>query len=105
MARRSGDFALAGSAALITLDDAGKCSRARIALFGVAATPVLAEEAEKLLVGQAYAPDLSKDAARNIHGVVDPESDVHVTADYRRSVVEVLTVRAIDDAFRRAGAA
>jgi CO/xanthine dehydrogenase FAD-binding subunit len=56
-------------------------------------------------LGQSYSTDLAKEAARSIHDVVDPESDVHVTAEYRRSVVEVLTVRALDDAFRRAKSA
>ena len=104
VARRAGDYALAGSSAIVTLDAAGKCTRARIALFGVAATPVRAKAAEDVLIGQTYSEDLLKASARNVQSVLDPESDVHVTADYRRSVAEVLTVRALDDAFRRAKA-
>ena len=103
VARRSGDYALAGSSAVITLDDAGVCTRARIALFGVSATPVRATEAEELLVGNAYSATLVKEAALAIHNVVDPESDVHATKEYRRSVVEVLTARAIEDAFKSNG--
>ena len=105
VARRCGDYALAGSSAVITLDGAGQCTRARIALFGVAATPVRAMEAEQMLLGQVYSADLLKEAAQKVQRVVDPESDVHVTADYRRSVAQVLTVRALDDAFKRANAA
>lgn len=44
VARRAGDFALAGSAAVIALDTARKCSHARVVLFGVASTPVRAKE-------------------------------------------------------------
>lgn len=102
VARRSGDYALAGSSAVITLDAADRCTHARIALFGVAATPVRATEAEDLLLGNAYSQALVKEAAQKVQRVLDPESDVHVTADYRRSVAEVLTVRALDDAYRRA---
>lgn len=102
VARRSGDYALAGSAAVIALDAAGKCTHARLALFSVAATPVRAKHAEELLIGQVYSAELLKEAAQKIQDVVDPEGDVHVTADYRRSVAEVLTVRALEDAFRRA---
>lgn len=102
VARRSGDFALVGSSAVITLDGAGKCTRARLALFGAASTPVRAKAAEEVLLGQVHSLDLLKQAARRIQDVIDPESDVHVTADYRRSVAEVLTVRALDDAFKRA---
>lgn len=104
VARRAGDYALAGSAAVVTLDSAGKCTRARIALFGVAATPVRAMAAEDVLIGQTYSEDLVKASAHNVQSVLDPESDVHVTADYRRSVAATLTVRALDDAFRRAKA-
>ena len=101
VARRSGDYALAGSTALVTLDDAGICTRARVALFGVAATPVRATEAEDMLVGNRWSAELARAAAHAIHDVVDPESDIHCTKEYRRSVVEALTGRAIDDAFNR----
>jgi carbon-monoxide dehydrogenase medium subunit len=104
VARRAGDYALAGSAAVITLDANGTCTRARIALFGVSSTPVRARAAEDVLVGQKYSPDLLKAAAHSIQSEIDPEPDVHVTAQYRRDTAEALTVRALDDAFRRAKA-
>lgn len=104
LARREGDFALAGSAAVIGLDASGKCTHARVALFGVAPTPVRAREAEDILIGQSYSTELLKEAAEKVNEVVDPESDVHVTAEYRREVSSVLTLRALEDAFRRAKA-
>jgi aerobic carbon-monoxide dehydrogenase medium subunit len=102
VARRAGDYALAGCAAVITLDAAGKCSRARVALFGVAATPVRARATEDALVGREYSPELLQAAGRDIQSEIAPESDVHVTAAYRRSVAETMTVRSLEDAFRRA---
>ena len=45
IARRAGDFALVGIAALVTLDDAGRVSRARLALCGAGPTPIRAREA------------------------------------------------------------
>jgi carbon-monoxide dehydrogenase medium subunit len=104
VARRLGDYALVGSTAIVSLDEAGKCARARVVLFGVAPTPVRATEAENLLLGHPHSTALVKDAARLVQSVVDPEADVHVTAAYRRSVSEVLTARVLDDAFRRASA-
>lgn len=101
VARRSGDFALAGSAAVITLDR-GTCVRARVVLLGVAPTPVRATGTEQMLLGQRYSPQLIEAAAHEVKDVADPESDVHVTAEYRRDVAEVLTVRALNDAFRMA---
>lgn len=102
VARRSGDYALAGSSALVTLDENGTCTQARIALFGVAPTPVRAVDAEDMLVGEKYSKELIEAVAARIDDVVDPESDVHVTKEYRRTVVKVLTARALDDGFRRA---
>lgn len=102
VARRAGDFALAGSSTVIGLDDAGRCAHARVVLFGVAATPVRAPEAEAVLLGQAGSAELFSAAARMVQNAIDPESDVHVTAQYRRDVAEVLTVRALRDAFDRA---
>jgi carbon-monoxide dehydrogenase medium subunit len=104
VARRSGDYALAGSTALVSLDDAGKCVRARVVLFGVAPTPVRATEAETLLLGQPRSTALIQEAAHLVQTVVDPEADVHVTAAYRRTVSAVLTARVLEDAFRRASA-
>jgi CO/xanthine dehydrogenase FAD-binding subunit len=71
-------------------------------LLGVAPTPVRATGTEELLLGQRYSPQLIDAAARKVHDVADPESDVHVTAEYRRNVAEVLAVRALNDAFRMA---
>jgi carbon-monoxide dehydrogenase medium subunit/2-furoyl-CoA dehydrogenase FAD binding subunit len=102
IARREGDFALAGSAAVIGLDASGKCNHARIALFGVAPTPVRAKVAEEMLIGKNYSADLLKEAAEAVKQVVDPESDVHATEEYRRNASSVLTLRSLEDAFRRA---
>lgn len=102
--RRSGDFAMAGSAAVIGLDQGGKCDYARVVLFGVAATPVRSTACEAILAGQQGSAELYADAAHAVQEVLDPESDVHVTDAYRRQVAEVLTARALRDAFERASA-
>jgi CO/xanthine dehydrogenase FAD-binding subunit len=102
IARREGDFALAGSAAIIGLDGNGICNHASIALFGVAPTPVRARAAEDLLIGQIYSEDRLKKAAEAVKQVVDPESDVHATEEYRTNVSVVLALRSIEDAYRRA---
>src|SRR5437667_247349 len=50
VSRRHGDFALVGVAATVTLDEAGVCTAAAIALTGVGPTPVLARDAARALV-------------------------------------------------------
>src|SRR5439155_22386570 len=61
IARRSGDFALAGVVAAVELDDAGTVQRAGISFLGMAPTPVRARAAEAALVGNApTAPELDE---------------------------------------------
>ena len=103
MARRHGDYALVGVAAVVTLDAPGRCTAARIGLLSVGDGPVLATEAAKLLAGQAPSEDLVRaagDAAATRD--VDPPSDIHASAAYRRQLVAVLTRRALARAFERA---
>ena len=100
--QRAGDFSLAGSAAIMDLDGDGNCSYARVALFGVDATPLRAGEVENALLGNQCSPELIKEAAAAVRGIIDPETDVHVTEEYRRNAAQALTVRALEDAFSRA---
>ena len=103
VARRHGDYALVGVAAVVTLDGKGRCRAARIALLSVGDGPVLAVEAAKVLAGQAPSNELLRaagDAAATRD--VDPPSDIHASAAYRRQLVAVLTRRALARAFERA---
>ncbi len=106
VSRRHGDFALAGVAVTVTLDRGGACSDARIALFGVASTPVRARAAEELLLGSKPDERLLIEAAQRAAGGLDaPLSDVHATEEYRRHLAGVLTRRALVEALARAEAA
>ncbi len=100
MARRHGDFALVGVAAVVSVAR-GVIARARIALFGAGPVPVRAEAAERLLVGQTSSPALVEAAARAVVDGLDPMSDLHAPASYRVSVARTLTGRALADALRR----
>src|SRR5207247_3101338 len=62
MARRHGDYALVGVAAVVTLDPRGRCQTARLSLLSVGDGPVLAPEAAKVLVGQAPSEELFRAA-------------------------------------------
>ncbi len=104
MARRHGDYALVGVATVVTLDQRGRCQAARISLLSVGDGPVLATEAGKTLAGERPSEDLLRaagDAAATRD--VDPPSDIHASAAYRRQLVAVLTRRALGRAFERAG--
>jgi len=100
--RRSGDFAVAGTAVTLRVEG-GTIAEARIALSGVSATPVRATEAEKALAGQRPSADAWAAAAAAAAAGVDPPSDVHGTAAYRRHLVGSLVRRALAEASTRAG--
>jgi carbon-monoxide dehydrogenase medium subunit/6-hydroxypseudooxynicotine dehydrogenase subunit alpha len=101
-ARRHGDFALGGAATLVTLDEAGLCTRARIALLAAAPTPVRAYEAEEWLVGGRVDAATAAEAAARAVADVHPTGDIHGGAEYRRGLVETLVRRALVLAAERA---
>jgi carbon-monoxide dehydrogenase medium subunit len=102
VARRSGDFALAGAAAIVTLDEGGRVGVARIALCGVGGTPLRANDAEVALVGRALDDTTLAEVARAASAAADPEDDIHASAAYRRHLAGVLAVRAVRKAVERA---
>lgn len=100
-ARRHGDFAVVGVAALVQLDGGGRVARVAVALAGMGPTPVRAGEVEAALAGEVPSADLlraSADRARACEAV----ADIHGTAEYRQHLAAVLTGRALDRACRRA---
>ena len=100
VSRRHGDFALAGVAALVTLDGGGSIGQARLAFTGP--IPLRVEKAEQLLLGQKPTEGLFREAARAATQDLAQDSDIHASADYRRRVSEVLARRALEEAARRA---
>jgi CO/xanthine dehydrogenase FAD-binding subunit len=105
IARRHGDYALVGVAALITLDEAGRCQRARLALCGAGPTSFRAREVEQALVGEQPSGAALDEAAERAAAATDPPSDVHASAGFRRKLARVVTRQAIELATRRAGGA
>jgi aerobic carbon-monoxide dehydrogenase medium subunit len=100
VSRRYGDFALAGAAAVITLDSTGLISHARLTLTG--ATPIRSRIAEELLLEQQPSERLFREAAQRGTAGLEQDSDIHATANYRRSACDVLARRALIEASTRA---
>jgi CO/xanthine dehydrogenase FAD-binding subunit len=101
IARRRGDFALAGVAAIVAQDDAGRCSDVRLALCGVGETPIDASAAASPLLGQACGDDAIEAVAANVQKAITPSGNVHASPDYQRHIAGVLTKRAIKAAHHR----
>jgi len=99
--RRAGDFAVAAVAATVTASD-GKIEEARIALTGVAPTPVRAQKAEALLRGEKIETKLIERVIEAVRSMIAPDSDLHASSDYRRHLAGVLTGRAVRAAWKRA---
>ena len=102
VARRHGDFAMAGAGVLVQMDG-DSVRRCSIALVGVDDGPVRLESAEALLTGNPPTPDRLDAAAREARDVPGIE-DVHASAAYRRKIAVVVTRRALDRALERTGA-
>ena len=93
--RREMDIAVAGVAVRLDLAEDLSLSLARIALASVGPTPLRALAAEQILQGKRLDRDLAAAAARAAAEAARPISDTRASADYRRSLVEVLTRRAL----------
>ena len=105
LARRRGDFALAGVACRFEVGGAGRCGSVRIALIGVGDTPVRARRAESVIEGEAPGPALFTAAAEEVRAEVEPLDDGHASAGYRRHLAAVLAVDALAEAWARDGEA
>ena len=103
VARQSGAYGLVGVAVLVTLDDKKHCQQARVAFLSAGERPMLAQHAAKTLVGQAPTAEAIRAAAEAAaKDDVDPSSDIHASADYRRHLVKVLARQSLTEAFARA---
>ncbi len=100
-----GDMGIVGAAVSITLDTAhGVCKDTRIALSNAGSVPVRLRNAEKRLVGKAVDDNLLIEAGEVASTEIDPPSDVHGSAEYRKEMVKVLLRRAASAALVRARA-
>lgn len=120
--RRAGDFALAGAIAQVQLgtppedapgtadaatapgmtdaDPAPLCRAARLTLFGVGPVPQRIPAAERLLAGRRLDAATLRQAAALVAEALEPDSDIHAPAQYRREVGAVAARRALESAIR-----
>jgi carbon-monoxide dehydrogenase medium subunit len=105
VSRRRGDYAVCGVAAIVRLGADGRLVSALAAYLSVAACPLVLDLTDAVTGAAAGGTDLSA-AARMARDRIDPEPDIHATADYRRHLAGVLTGRALlealDEARKRA---
>ena len=98
VSRREGDFALVGSVAMLRIDGGGVCQEARITMFAVGDGPARMPAAEQALVGRVVDDAARREAAALVSEAVNPGSDIHASAEYRKEVSAVMARRALEDA-------
>jgi len=104
VAPRAGDYAMMGVAALVTLDESGKCKRAKLVYLNAGEGPVDAREAAQLLKDESPSDLLIESAAALAsEREINPFGNMHASADFQRHLANVLTKKALKQAFQRAG--
>jgi carbon-monoxide dehydrogenase medium subunit len=102
LARRAGDFALAGAVAVLRpVPGARGRATARLVAFGCGDTPIRLAAAESLLAGAPIDSTVARATGEAAAAGVTPQGDVHASAEYRRHLVAVLTERAVLEAAAR----
>jgi len=100
LSRRQGDYAMCGVGALVTTDDENAITSARVALISVGDGPVLVEVTEAI---SGSGGGFDEPALRDlVDERIEAEPDIHASAEYRRHLAHVLTLRALDEAHQRA---
>jgi len=104
VAPRAGDYALMGVAALVTLDEAGKCKQAKLVYLNAGDGPIDAKEAVHLLQGETLTEKLIDEAAAFAsQKEINPFGNVHTSIEFQRHLANVLTKNALKMATQRAG--
>ncbi len=101
-ARRHGDYALVGAAAVVSLGADGTVADSKLVFLSVGDMPLVAVSASEVLRGQRPTEEAMRAAAEAIEADIDPQGDIHATAEYRRHLSKVLARRTLARAARRA---
>jgi carbon-monoxide dehydrogenase medium subunit len=100
--RKVGDYAIAGVAAFLRLDEQGLVQQAGIGLTNVGPCPIKARAAEQALLGKTLDDTAIKQAADLAAAAAQPISDTRGPAEYKRAMVHTLCSRALHKALARA---
>jgi CO/xanthine dehydrogenase FAD-binding subunit len=99
---RKGDFGIVLAAASVTLDEEGKIRAATLCLGGVDGVPVVLEEVTDGLIGRLPGDELITECCNSIGELIDPEPDVHASAEYRKDLCITYAKRVLKLASKRA---
>ena len=97
-ARRRGDFAMAAAAVWYDQDDGGKARNAHVGAIGVGDRPQRLTAVEAVLNGRIIDAAAIAQAEAAAAAAVDPQTDIHASADYRRALIGTMVERALKSA-------
>jgi carbon-monoxide dehydrogenase medium subunit len=100
--RKVGDYATAGVAVHLELDDDGVCQEIGIGLTNVSAVPMRLERGEEILRGKKITDELIEQVGVIAGEDAEPESDLRGSEAYKRSIVNTITKRMLNKALERA---
>src|ERR1700752_592647 len=93
-----------GVAALVTLDEGGKCKQTKLVYLNAGEGPVEAREAEQLLEGETLNDALIESvASKASQEEINPFGNIHASSEFQRHLANVLTKKALKQALQRAG--
>ena len=100
--RKVGDYATAGVAVHVELDDSGVCQEIGIGLTNVSAVPMRLERGEEVLRGKKITDELIEQVGQIASEDCEPESDLRGSEAYKRSIVNTITKKMLNKALERA---
>jgi len=101
--RKAMDLAILGTAATCTIDEKQKICKVTIALGVAAPTPIRCPKAEAFLTGKLLDRDMLEEAGRLAVLEASPRDSWRASKRYRTGLIQELTGRALEEAYRRAG--
>jgi len=102
LTQRSGDFAIVSVAVVMRLGGGDVCESASVVLGSVGPTPIRSKGAEKALKGKPVTDKLIDEASKLASQEVDPSTDVHASAEYKKEMSKVITQKMLKEAFLKA---
>jgi CO/xanthine dehydrogenase FAD-binding subunit len=99
ISRRHGDFAMVAAAAQVAVDEGGTCTRAAFGIGGAGPSPMSFAELSQRLVGTRLDDASLANVIAEAVAALDPGSDVHASAAYRRHLAGVLVRRVLQSAY------
>ena len=100
--QRHRDFAVIGVVVRLTIDPQRQITDVRIALMGAGPIPIRARQAEALLIGEQNSETAFEAAAHQASIEIEPDSDIHGSANYRRHLARLLVAKGLIQANERA---